>query len=124
MCSTQMQTYSREFLQSIPEKKKQQEFDAMVQNFWNALYQVAESGQTLYFFDMTNIRKVSSPDLTQRNVIQTARSINTQTTMTNEEIVTRFQQKFPECLIKYSEEWVESNASTKILKRGITVDWS
>ena len=114
--------YSREYLQSLPEKKKQQEIDAIVQNFWQYLYQSAEGGQTSYFFDMTNMRKVSSPELTQKQVITKFGSQST--TMTNEEIVTRFQQKFPDCLIKYSEEWVESNASTKVLKRGITIDWS
>lgn len=119
-----MQTYSREFLQGLPEQKKQQEIDNIVQNFWQSLYQSAESGQSTYFFDMTNMRRVMPSDPTQNRQIQTKAAMNSQTTMTNEEIVTRFQQKFPDCSVKYGEEWVESNASTKVLKRGITIDWS
>ena len=95
----------------------------MVQGFYQSLYLTAENGQTSYFFDMTNMRKVT-PDPAQNHIVKKAASINLQTSMTNEEIVSRFQQKFPECLIKYSEEWVETNASTRVLRRGIMIDWS
>ena len=120
-----MQTYSREFLQGLPDKKKQEEIDAMIRGFWQFLHQAAENGHTSYFFDMTNMRRVT-PDPTQKYVIQaqTRSAMYSQTTMTNEEIVTRFQLKFPDCSVRYGEEWIESNASTKVLKRGITIDWS
>lgn len=123
LCLTQMQTYSREFLQSLPDKKKQQEIDMMINTFKQFLQQAAENGQTSYFFDMTNMRKVT-PDPTLKHVVQTKAAINSQTTMANEEIVTRFQAVFTDCSVRYGEEWVESNASTKVLKRGITIDWA
>ena len=123
LCLTQMQTYSREFLQSLPDKKKQQEIEVMINTFKQFLHQAAENGQTSYFFDMTNMRKVT-PDPTLKHVVQTKAALNSQTTMTNEEIVMRFQTAFPDCSVRYGEEWMESNASTKVLKRGITIDWS
>uniref|UniRef100_A0A6C0AP28 Uncharacterized protein n=1 Tax=viral metagenome TaxID=1070528 RepID=A0A6C0AP28_9ZZZZ len=118
-----MQTYSREFLQSLPDKKKQQEVDAMIKGFWQSMHVTAENGQTSYFFDMTTMRKVA-PEPASNRVLQTKSTLNSQTTMTNEEIVTRFQTAFPGCSVQYGEEWVESNASTRVLKRGITIDWS
>jgi hypothetical protein len=118
-----MQVYSREFLQSLPEKKKQAEVDGMIKGFWQSMYLTAENGQTSYFFDMTNMRKVT-PDPTQRQALQTKAAMNSQTTMTNDEILTRFQLAFPDCSVRYGEEWIESNASTRVLKRGITIDWS
>jgi len=118
-----MQTYSREFLQSLPEKMKQAEVDGMIKGFWQSMYLTAENGQTSYFFDMTNMRKVT-PDPTRRIPVQTMALMNSQTTMTNDEILTRFQLAFPDCSVRYGEEWIESNASTRVLKRGITIDWS
>jgi hypothetical protein len=117
-----MQTYSREFLQSLPDKKKQQEVDAMIRGFWQSMYVTAENGQTSYFFDMSTMRKIT-PEPASSRVVQ-ARPSNSQTTMTNEEIVTRFQAVFTDCNVRYGEEWVDSNASTRVLKRGITIDWS
>lgn len=122
-----MQTYSREFLQGLPDKRKQAEVDAMIKGFWQTMYLTAENGQTSYFFDMTTMRKIT-PEPTLKHVVQARAAINSQinsqTTMTNEEIVMRFQAVFTDCSVRYGEEWVESNASTKILKRGITIDWS
>ena len=119
----QPQVLSREYLQSLPDKRKQQEVEAIIQTFWQSLYQAAENGHTSYFFDMTNMRKVT-PDLTYKQVLGKAGNQATQTTLTNDEIVKRFQQKFTGCSVKYAEEWIDSNSSRKTLKRGITIDWS
>ena len=118
-----MQTYSREFLQSLPDKRKQAEVDAMIKGFWQTMYLTAENGQTSYFFDMTTMRKIT-PEPTLKHVVQGRAAINSQTTMTNEEIVMRFQAVFTDCSVRYAEEWIESNASTRVLKRGIIIDWS
>lgn len=121
-----MQTYSRKFLQEFPEKKKQSEIDAMILSFIRHLYKAAEDGETSYFFDMTNMINIV-PDTSQtvgKRKLQTAITHINQTTMTNVEIVNRFGNAFPDCKVVYNEDWVESNAMTKVLKRGITIDWS
>ena len=118
-----MDTYSREFLQSLPEKKKQLEIKAMISSFSQILLQAAENGQTSYFFDMSNIRRISPSDIGKRHAGGQYNPIPA-TTMTNEEITARFQLAFPDCSVKYDEQWVETNASTKVFKRGITIDWS
>jgi hypothetical protein len=120
-----MQVYSRAFLQSLPEKKKQAEVDDMIKGFWPNMYPTAENGLTSYFFDMTNMRYIApDPFPALRKAAPTKSAMNLQTTMTNDEILTRFRLVFPECSVTYGEEWIETNASTKVLKRGITIDWS
>ena len=88
--------YSREFLQSLPDKKKQEEIDVMIKSFKQSLYQTAEGGQTSYFFDMTNMTNTKNitSDAKQMRHMQTFAVMNSpgfspipQTTMTNEEIV-------------------------------------
>ena len=122
-----MDTYSREFLQSLPEKKKYQEIKVMISTFSQLLLQNAENGQTSYFFDMSNIRRISPSDINTKQGGKQGGGIYNPipaTTMANEEIAQRFQAAFPDCSVKYDEQWVETNASTKVFKRGITIDWS
>ena len=95
----------------------------MINTFKRFLQEAAENSQISYFFDMTNMRKVT-PDPASKRLAQTQATLNSQTTMTNEEIVTRFQAVFTDCSVRYGEEWIDTNASTRVLKRGITIDWS
>jgi len=119
-----MDTYSREYLQSLPEKKKREEVDAIIRGFITTLRRGAELGETSYFFDMSNMRKVAHSDPRQKRQTITYDQQSQSTTMTNEEIAERFQAAFPGCSVKYDEQWVETNASTKVFKRGITIEWS
>ena len=118
-----MQTYSRGFLLGLPEERKQREFEMIVRSFIIPLKQAAEDDKKSYFFDMTNMRKIT-PDIINKRCVETFAGISSQTTMTNEEIINRIGKAFPDCSVVYTEDWVETNASTKILKRGITIDWS
>lgn len=54
---------------------------------------------------------------------------NTPEKITKEDLIHRFQEKFPDCLVYYSYEevWVEqSNGRTEMKnpKKGIVIDWS
>ena len=42
--------------------------------------------------------------------------------ITDADLLTAFQRKFPDCDISYQQWYVES--SDKVLKKGILVDWS
>jgi hypothetical protein len=44
--------------------------------------------------------------------------------ITTDDLVAAFQLRFPDCLVSYKEAWVDSNANTKILTKGIMIDWS
>jgi hypothetical protein len=43
---------------------------------------------------------------------------------TNEDLIAAFQRKFPDCDISYQEIWDDINATTRVLKKGIVIDWS
>ena len=50
--------------------------------------------------------------------------------MTNEDLVRGFQEKFPDCTVTLAEEWVDVPVRSRgavpmrILKSGIKIDWS
>lgn len=101
-------TYSREYLKSVPEQRKQQEVDLIVQRFINELQNDAAIGKTSYLY-----------------VREPYRVLHTnQPPLTDAELVAGFFTRFPGCNIYYDESWVETNKSTRTLKKGIMIDWS
>ena len=119
-----MQVYSRDYLNSLPDKKNQAEIERLINIFKANLEEAAANGYTSYFFEMTSIRYVPAVDTMQLNVIQKKASYNYQTSLTNDDIVKGFKTRFTGCSVKYGEEWVDTNVNTKTLKKGITIDWS
>jgi hypothetical protein len=105
-----IQVYSREYLQSIPEQRKQQQIDVIVSNFRSELLHAAATGKTSYMY----IR----PDM------KMSYSHPSHPTLTDAELVAGFFTRFPGCKIYYEEEWVETQPNTKVLKKGIVIDWS
>jgi disulfide oxidoreductase YuzD len=45
-------------------------------------------------------------------------------TITTDDLIAAFQRKFPDCDVSYQEIWVEVDATNRVLKKGIVVDWS
>jgi hypothetical protein len=124
LCSTQMQTYSREYLQSLPDKKNQAEIERLINIFKANLEEAAANGYTSYFFDMTSMRYIPPADPRFKAAVQTKSSLNYQTSIRNDVIVNGFQIRFTGCSVSYSEDWMSTSANTKVLKKGITIDWS
>ena len=103
-----MQTYSRSFLQGLPEEEKQRRIDMIVDGFFQKLRNAAIAGETQYIYTYTHdFRNMSVP-----------------ITLTNEDLIVGFQRKFPGCDVSYQETWDDINANTRILKKGIVIDWS
>jgi len=104
-------TLSRSYLQGIPEQRKQQRIDYIIQEFMHELLKVAEAGKTSYMYSLDNRHGVvhCGP---QPPVI------------TNDEFVSAFQKKFPECDVSYQETWVDVTPHNRVLKKGIVIDWS
>ena len=105
------QVFSRSFLQGIPEQRKQQFIDRIIQAFIGHLQSAAAEGKTSYMYDIN----------TQRQLIQHWPSLPLFTT---DELVSAFQKKFPDCDISYQETWIEVNSDNRVLKKGILIDWS
>ena len=104
------QTFSRSFLQGIPEQRKQQHIDGLIQGFVHMVQRAAAEGKTSYTYDPNNGRQLQQhPSLP---------------IITNDDLVSAFQRKFPDCDISYQEVWVDINSNNRVLRKGITIDWS
>jgi hypothetical protein len=102
-------TYSREFLKSMPEQVKQQEIDLIVNRFIQEIRNTAARGKTSYLYvrDSQRDHRCSPPP-----------------PLTDADLIAGFFTRFPGCNIYYDESWVETNSSTRTLKKGIMIDWS
>jgi hypothetical protein len=106
------QRYSREYLQSIPQQRKQEEIDRIVNNFKIQIFTAAAAGFTSYRYvrdDRANHHIAGGHPLV---------------VLTDPEIIAGFFERFPGCKVYYEEAWVESGKDTKTLKKGIVIDWS
>lgn len=98
-----LKTYSRDYLQSIPQQRKEQLIEGIVLYIINDIETAALVGGTSYRY----IRpQFSFPELTDA------------------EIVAGFFARFPGCKIYYEDVWVEVGSDTKQRKKGIVIDWS
>ncbi len=106
------QIYSREYLQGIPEQRKQAVIDQITQSFRGELLNAAALGKTSYMYIRT----------TKNNGI-----MNTYPPMpeiTDAELIAGLFTRFPGCKINYEESWTEVSPTNRILKKGIVIDWS
>ena len=108
-----VQVYSRDYLQSMPEQRKQQQIDGIVSNFRSELLCAAETGKTSYMYvrPTNNGSQISWPS-------------HSPTPLTDAELIAGFFTRFPGCRIYNEEQWVESGPTTRVLKKGIVIDWS
>lgn len=104
------QVFSREYLQGIPEQRKQQAIRNNIQPFIQTVQQYAAMGKTSCLFEPQSVR-----------IMQTCPPTPIPTT---EEYITALQTIFPDCIIEYRETWTETSATSRVLKKGIVVDWS
>jgi hypothetical protein len=109
---------SRSYLLGLPDRRKRQEINAIFDTFLYSLERAASNGETSYFFNMTNMKQIAP--MTSPYPFDSKKSH----TIPIDEIVFEFKIKFPDCYVKYIEKWVESTANTRVLKRGILIDWS
>jgi hypothetical protein len=105
------QLYSRDYLQSMPEMRKQQEIDGIVGRFCSSLINAAAEGKTSYMYVRPDTHKLIGCHPPQP-------------VLTDAELVAGFFTRFPGCNIYYQEDWVESGPTTRVLKKGIVIDWS
>lgn len=111
-----MQTvFSRTYLQSIPQKKKEETIDRIISEFSHELLSDAESGKTMYMYETHRL------DL-HNNRIRHRFPPPLQISL--DDLADRFKQRFPGCSISYQETWIIQNNNTKILKKGVVIDWS
>ena len=111
--------YSRDYLRGIPEELRQQRKKQMIQNLLNSIVSnvtaAATNEKTSYMAeDRLYLSYYSQVDHAPIGRI----------TLTNEEIITALQEKFPDCIISFQEAWVDTAHNTRTLQKGILIDWS
>ena len=106
-----VQVFSREYLQGLPEERKQQQIDSIINTFRGDLLNAAATGKTSYMYVRPDSRKV-------------AHCFPPPPVLTNEDLVAGFQTRFPGCKVSYEESWVKTATDTQVLKSGIVIDWS
>ena len=104
-------TFSRSFLQGLPEQRKQQHIDLLIREFIHDLQNAAAEGKTSYMYSPRDLKEIGIRLLNKPPI-------------TNDELVSAFKKKFPDCDVSYQETWVNVSLNKKILKKGIIIDWS
>jgi len=104
---------TREYLQSIPQKWKQELLDYYIQSIMSSVEKTAKNGATSYIIELSEIDQSKQYEHSSFPL-----------SMSNDELVAELQTKFPGCKIYYGEVWVNNYANNRILKTGITIDWS
>lgn len=99
---------SRSYLQGIPEQRKQERIDYIIRGFMNELHNAAAAGKTSYMYSLNAVGQCNPPP----------------PVITNDDLVSAFQKKFPDCDVSYQETWVDVNPHNRVLKKGIVIDWS
>jgi hypothetical protein len=107
--------YTRDYLQSAPEREKQRVIDSMVSTFSNELYNAAKMGKTSYMY--VKPQKKNGPHIVFPPPPQPSE-------ITDAELIAGLFTRFPGCKIYYEESWIETQPETRNLKRGIVIDWS
>ena len=111
------QIFSREYLQSAPQLKKQKRIDCIVYGFIEQLKQNASEGKTEYRINL-HIDENGS----RRNYLHVGSMIGVNTVssqirdkLTDAELVAGLFTRFPGCKIYYDEKTIEKE---------IVIDWS
>ena len=121
-----LQTYSREYLQSIPEERKQKMIDTIVSGFIHILKEAAGTGFTSYRCNLLVDEKGCLRNLLNphQNRILVGSHHPPPPVLTNDDLIAGFQDRFPGCKVFYEEVWVATGPSTQNLKKSIVIDWS
>lgn len=108
------QTFSRKYLQGLPEKNRLNAIENCVNNFHVEITRAATAGKTFYVIDSKYF-----PSL--RNGVGQWPPPYIPTT---EDMIEGFKLKYLGCNVEYTEVWEETQPGVKNQKKGILIDWS
>jgi hypothetical protein len=115
---------SRSFLQGLPELRKQQMADHIVQGVGSNIHMAAAAGYTSYTYDHTPHRLNHRAAIQVQGGNASGQVQSVAPVITDEDLVAAFKRKYPDCAVSYEETWVDVTPQNRILKKGIRVDWS
>lgn len=111
-----MATYSRDYLLSLPAKHRKETIEQYIRNYHSQIVADATSGKTSCVLDLSRYLKLKS--------IKTNYEYMNEYFPTIEDLVEGLKEKYIDCRVEYTEEWIETKPGIKEQKVGITVDWS
>jgi hypothetical protein len=112
------QTFSRSYLKSLPEDRKQKEIDSLIKEYVDDIKNKAALGETTYWFPLNAM--INTDD----NFVNARNHGNIATQITIGDLVVGFEERFPDCKVSYQENWTERIGSMRYLKKGILLDWT
>ena len=109
MSNQTVQTFSRSYLQGLPDKYKQEHIDVLLELCVNEIQAAAIDGKTSYMY-----------------VIDTSRmKLNKSSyVITKDDMISAFQIKFPDCSISYEETVFAFAYDQSYTQKSIIIDWS
>ena len=110
-----MQTYSREYLQQLSAQRKRERIDVIISTFIRDLENQAALGKTFYMYNTQLLLNRS------RHAIG---GIPSDPEISVDDLLVRFRERFQDCDVNYEETWVDQSNNTKVLRKGIIIDWS
>lgn len=138
--STTMATpiYSRQYLRDLPEVKRQTELrNEIAQLYSNIIHPLtlsAQSGKTKYFHDMTDSiaqkkqqrmhEQQHTEMMIKHGMVPVINTLHQSNPEPSDEVIAGLREKFPDCLVSFQEDWIETQHGMKQLKKGILIDWS
>ena len=109
------QVFDRAYLQSLAGIRKREQLQHVLHYYEEAIKTAAMDGKTSYL--AANIQYIPYHTTYRKGPQPLAPP-------TTEEIIEAFQNKYPGCCVSYKEEWVDTDSNTRVLKKGIMIDWS
>jgi len=103
-------SFSREYLQNVPRKRRQQMMEIITKNLLATIEDQAFMGKTSY--------------LIESRAIQAAKHNAQLTYVKDEDVMEAIKLKCPDCKVSLEETWVDTAMNTRTLKKGILIDWS
>jgi hypothetical protein len=108
-----IETFSRAYLQGVPEQKKQELLYSIIINFHGSLIQTAQTGKTSYMVEQSVLNGYNNnninPPLPK---------------FTYDELIVAIKKKYPDCKVTYESTWVDTGINNRTRKEGIVIDWS
>jgi predicted patatin/cPLA2 family phospholipase len=114
------QTFDRAYLQNVRTLQRRQYIQQWINDqLHHQIVAAAADGNTSYV-----VTQKFMPHMPNTGNIYQGHVQQPQPPFTSEELVELLQKKYPGCDVSYNEEWVDTNSSTRVLQKGIVIDWS
>jgi hypothetical protein len=119
-------TYSREYLRGIPEQRRQKRKQDLIAGLFHQVVRnvtaAATNEKTSYMIDEQVYAQYEVPIKHRGDPNMEIYLLDI--ILSKDDIIGALQGKFPDCVISFQEAWIDTAHNTRVLKKGILIDWS